>query len=37
MVYMGEHMPHVDWELFEKKIGTKCPRGINKGTITHYL
>jgi hypothetical protein len=34
---MDEHGPHVDWRLFEKLPKAKCPKGINKSKIPHYL
>jgi len=35
--HMDEHGPHVNWKIFKKKILTKCPMGINKGTIPHLF
>ncbi len=34
---MGEHGPHVGWNFFKKLLWTRCPIGINRGTIPHYL
>jgi hypothetical protein len=35
--HMGEHGPHVGCKFFEKLPWTRCPMGINKSKISHYL
>jgi hypothetical protein len=34
---MGEHGPHVNWKFLGKIPWTRCPMGINKGKMSHYL
>jgi hypothetical protein len=34
---MGQHGPQVSWKFFEKNPWTRCPMGINKSRIPHYL
>ncbi len=34
---MGEYGAHVGWKFLEKLFWVRCPIGINKGRISHYL
>jgi hypothetical protein len=34
---MGEYGAHIGWKFFEKLLWARCPIGINKGRILHYI